>query len=123
MEPATALRGRLLDLKQRFVRTIPDRIEAITSSLADCRDGGSDGVDRLERQFHTLAGTAGTYDLNAIAAAAFEGEEACGELHQAPPDHGDYTYLAFLVDQLHGAMAIDAPAQWAVLHSARVSAV
>lgn len=117
MEPSTALRGRLLDLKQRFVRTLPDRIVAITSTLADYRDGGSDGMNRLERQFHTLAGTAGTYDLNAVAAAAFEGEEACVELNRSPPDSGDYTYLAFLVDQLHGALAIDAPAQWSVLHA------
>lgn len=107
MEPTTALKGRLLDLKQRFVRTMPDRIAAITSTLAGFEDGGTDVTHQLERQFHTLAGTAGTYDLNAVAAAAFEGEEACVELNHSPPDSGDFTYLQFLVGQLRGALAID----------------
>lgn len=108
MELSTELRGRLLDMKQRFVRSVPDRIAAITSALADFRNGGSEAPHRLERQFHTLAGTAGTFDLSAVAAVAFEGEEACLELHQSAPDGEDFTYLAFLVEQLHGALAVDA---------------
>ena len=112
MEPSTALKGRLFDLKQRFVRTMPDRITAIASTLAGCVDGGREATDRLERQFHTLGGTAGTYDLHAVAAAAFEGEEACMELNQSPLDSDNFTYLTFLVDQLRVALAADAPAQW-----------
>jgi HPt (histidine-containing phosphotransfer) domain-containing protein len=112
MEPSATLNGRLLDLKQRFVQTMPDRIAAIATTLAGCADGGSEMTDRLERQFHTLAGTAGTYDLNAVAAAAFEGEEACAELGQSPLGGDSVTYLAFLVDQLRAALAADAPAQW-----------
>ena len=111
MESPTPLERRLLDLKQRFVRTLPDRIAAITSTLNDYRDSRPELINRLEREFHTLAGTAGTYDLPAIAAAALEGEEACMELNQSGPDSGDYTYLAFLVDQLQIALAIDAPSQ------------
>ena len=57
MEPSTALKGRLFDLKQRFVRTMPDRITAMPSTLA--------------RPYHTLGGTAGTYALHAVAAATF----------------------------------------------------
>jgi len=112
MEPSTTLKGRLFDLKQRFVQTMPDRIAAIASTLAGCIDGGREVRDQLERQFHTLAGTAGTYDLHAVAAAAFEGEEACAELNQSPLDSDSFRYLTFLVDQLRGALAADAPAQW-----------
>src|SRR5688500_323802 len=111
MDPSTSLTGRLLDLKQRFVRTMPDRIATITSTLSGYGDGGGDVRALLERQFHTLAGTAGTYDLDAVAAAAFEGELACVELAKLQHDNGDFMYLTFLVDQLHGALAVDAARQ------------
>jgi HPt (histidine-containing phosphotransfer) domain-containing protein len=112
MERPATLEGRLLDLKHRFVRTMPDRIAAIASTLNDCASGGKEPNERLQRQFHTLAGTAGTYALNAVAAAAFEGEEACAELGDSPPASDAFSYLSFLVDQLYGALAVDAPAQW-----------
>jgi chemotaxis protein histidine kinase CheA len=104
MEPSAALKGQIIELRARFIRKMPDRIEAITSTLASCVDGGSDAMDRLERQFHTLAGTAGTYDLNAIAAAAFDGEEACADVNRSPLD---IRYLSILVDQLRFALAAD----------------
>lgn len=110
MDPTNPLIGRLLDLRQRFVKTMPDRIAAIAATLADCIDGGPEATDRLERQFHTLAGTAGTYDLHTVAAAAFEGEEACVELAQSQIDSDHFKYLTFLVEQLHGALAVDSQA-------------
>lgn len=110
MKPANPLIGRLLDLRVRFVRMMPDRIAAIQAALADCADGGTEAMLRLEQQFHSLAGTAGTYNLNTVAAAAFEGEEACAEVARSPLDGDSYKYLTFLVDQLHGALAADRPA-------------
>jgi len=112
MEPSMTLKGQLFDLKQRFVQTMPTRIAVIASTLAGRFDADSGVMDRLERQFHTLAGTAGTYGLNAVAATAFEGEEVCSELKQSPLESEDFTYLAFLVNQLSGALASDAPDQW-----------
>jgi chemotaxis protein histidine kinase CheA len=109
MEESTVLKGQLIELKERFIQKMPDRIEAMASMLASCTDGGSDAMDRLERQFHTLAGTAGTFGLNAVAAAAFDGEEACAEGNRFPLD---MRYLSILVDQLRFALAADAPAQW-----------
>lgn len=111
MESSTSPTGRLLDMKQRFVGTMPNRIAAITSTLSGYEHGGEEVRALLERQFHTLAGTAGTYDLDAVAGAAFEGEQACVEIGEAQPDGGDFTYLSFLVDQLHGALAADAARQ------------
>jgi hypothetical protein len=105
------LKGRLLDLKQRFVQKMPDRIAAIASTLA-CVHGDGEAMDRLERQFLTLAGTAGTYELGAVAAAAFEGEAACVGLKESPFDDDSVKYLTFLVDQLRRALAADAPDQW-----------
>lgn len=109
MQPSDELNGRLIELKDRYVRKMPDRIEAIASMLTSCVRGGSDAMDRLERQFHTLAGTAGTFGLNAVAAAASDGEEACAEGNRGPLD---IRYLSILVDQLRFALAADAPALW-----------
>lgn len=115
MEATTSLeelKGRLLDLKQRFVQKMPDRIAAIAATMAGCMAGDGGAMERLERQFHTLAGTAGTYELTSVAAAAFEGEAACAALKESPLDSDDFKYLTYLVDQLRGALAADAPGQW-----------
>lgn len=68
MEPSAALKGQIIELRERFLRKMPARIEAIASTLTACIDGGSDAMDRLERQFHTLAGTAGDQLRFALAA-------------------------------------------------------
>lgn len=112
MEASATLKRRLSDLRQRFVLTMPDRIAAISATVAECVNSGGAAMERLERQFHSLAGTAGTYDLEAVAAAALEGEEACAQLNQSALDEENFTYLTILVEQLHSAFAADAPAQW-----------
>ncbi len=105
-------KGRLIDLKRRFVQKMPDRIAAIASTLAASAAGDGEARARLEREFHTLAGTAGTYGLNAVAAAALEGEEASVGLEMSPLDHEAFKTLTRLVDQLRSALAADAPGQW-----------
>jgi HPt (histidine-containing phosphotransfer) domain-containing protein len=109
MNATNRFENRLNELKQRFVRRMPERIAAITSTLAGYGDGGREATRRMETQFHNLAGTAGTFDLEAIAAVACEGEQACAELNQSAPDSGDFSYLAYLVERLEGALAIDTP--------------
>lgn len=106
----SVLDEKLLALKRRYVLTVPDRIEAIAATLAGWMDGGSETTERLELQFHTLAGTAGTYELRSIAAVAAVGEEACVELDHSALDGDDFTYLSFLVDQLQYAVVADARA-------------
>ncbi len=102
------LKGQLFDLKERYVQRMPGRIAAIASTLDDCADGGAEAMDRLERQFHTLAGTAGTYDLKAVSAAALEGEQACAELNKAPLEGEGFAYLTLLLDLVRSALAADA---------------
>lgn len=106
MELSAVLQGRLVDLKLGFVERMPDRIGAIAATLAE---GGGGMTDRLERQFHSLAGTAGMYDLHAVSAAALEGEEACAHLDRSQPLENT-AYLGFLVDQLRRALSADSPA-------------
>lgn len=112
MHAVATLKGQLFDLKQRFVQKMPDRIAAIAETLAHYVEGETQAGDRLERLFHTLAGTAGTYDLRAVAAAAREAEEVCAQHNHASLDRETLSYLAFLVDQLRTALAVDAPALW-----------
>jgi chemotaxis protein histidine kinase CheA len=113
MNHSTALEGRLLDLKQRYVRSLPERIGAIASTLTTLGDGSRGMTEKLGRQFHTLAGTAGMYDLNSVSAAAAEGEEACSEINRNPVDGSSFQYLSFLVDQLYGALEADGGPRWA----------
>jgi HPt (histidine-containing phosphotransfer) domain-containing protein len=100
MESSTTLTGRLLDLKQRFVRKMPDRIAAITSTLSGYEDGSAEVRALLERQFHTLAGTAGTYDLDAVAylAKPLRYEALRDALHRVAPLRRRLTVAA---DRIH----------------------
>jgi hypothetical protein len=103
----SVLNEKLLVLKNRYVLTLPDRIAAIASTLAGWTDGGAETTEQLEMQFHTLAGTAGTYKLMTVAATASEGEEACIEVDHSPLDREDFIYLSFLVQRLQHALLVD----------------
>lgn len=114
MDHSTALKERLIDLKQRYMRSLPERIDAIAGAVTSLGEGDRETTEQLERQFHTLAGTAGTYDLNAVSAAAAEGEEACSEINRNPAgSSNDAPHLSFLVDQLYDALAADGGPEWA----------
>lgn len=69
--------ARLEELRQRFARSIPGRVAEIVQSLSRRLAGAADEGDALERQFHSLAGTAGTYGFYAVAAAATDGFDEC----------------------------------------------
>jgi chemotaxis protein histidine kinase CheA len=68
-----ALEQRIRELKQRYALTLPDRVASIGNLLLQA---GEQAVVRAEllRQFHTLAGTAGTFGYNDVAALACEAE-------------------------------------------------
>jgi diguanylate cyclase (GGDEF)-like protein len=59
---------KLAALRQRFALSLPGRLDAIETALAG-------DASELERQFHTLAGTAGTFGFSVISALARLGEE------------------------------------------------
>jgi chemotaxis protein histidine kinase CheA len=104
--------GRLFELRQRFITAMPEKVGSISETLARCAGDDRSAMYRLERQFHTLAGTAGTYGLMAVAAAAREAEEACAELHESSMDGESFYYLQYLVDQVRrAASCVDAVEQ------------
>lgn len=92
------LNPRVIELRNRFVRSLPDRIAAIMENLVQ-RQGSSETAATLDRQFHNLAGTAGTFGFFAIAAAATDGFDACEVLGGARIE-GDACYLWSIVEEL-----------------------
>lgn len=100
MQTAQSLEGRLANLTRRYLDAVPDRIASIAETLTRCRRENPDSVSVLEQQFHTLAGTAGTYGLLAVSAVAAEAEETCAAIAGRPIDDESFTYLKFLVDHL-----------------------
>lgn len=89
---------RLLDLRRRFIRSLPDRVAAIVETLRQ-RQGDGERNGTLDRQFHNLAGTAGTFGFFAIAAAALDGFDECAGLNGAKIE-GDARYLWSIVEEL-----------------------
>jgi PAS domain S-box-containing protein len=98
----TTFERRLGELRTRFVQAMPARVEAIEKTLRDCMAKRTpEAATALERHFHSLAGTAGTYGLLDVEAAAREGEEA-----SMARDDGRLTAA---VDRLRAAAGIDSP--------------
>lgn len=73
MQAHAAVNDKIQFLKERFVNGLPMRLDAMIEMVS--RSAKQD----LERAFHSLAGTGGTYGLSAVAAIAREGEEMCGQ--------------------------------------------
>ena len=85
---------RLLQLKERFMAASPQRIEALANAIARFEHDQATAPE-LSRQFHSLAGTAGTYGLVAVSALAREGEDICCLLDADAPG-----YLRTLVETM-----------------------
>src|SRR5437016_2726580 len=85
--------AKLLRLRERFVGTLPKRIDDLASSIGEC------AIEETERRFHSLAGTAGTYGLTAISALAREGEDICNEA-ESLRDTETLTYLRSLLEMM-----------------------
>ena len=75
MGAVASVEEKIRALRDRFIHGLAGRIAAIDAELVQMAGNGSAAA--LERQFHTLAGTAGTYGLDRIAGLAAQGEEIC----------------------------------------------
>jgi len=90
MTAANRLEQAIAALKDRFLLGLPARLDVIDTAFE------AEAMADVKRGFHSLAGTAGTYGLLAIAAVAAEGEYLCtNDLHQNTPRR-----LAALLDRL-----------------------
>jgi chemotaxis protein histidine kinase CheA len=111
------LEMRIHELRLRFITSLPQRIAAIRRAWMRIPGNGSDAaaMNELQRQLHTLAGTAGTYGLADIAAVACEAELICDAAATATDEeelHYVGTLLADLEKLIHrrSAPAMLAPA-------------
>ena len=68
-----ALEERIRELRQRYALTLPDRVASIGNLLTQAGERNAARVELL-RQFHTLAGTAGTFGYQDLATLAWEAE-------------------------------------------------
>jgi chemotaxis protein histidine kinase CheA len=100
MQTAQTIEVRLANLTRRYLATVADRVTTIAETLVRCRRGNPGAALLLQRQFHSLTGTAGTYGLFAVSAVAAEAEETCAAFESGPIDDESFTYLNFLVDHL-----------------------
>ena len=90
MTAANRLEQAIAGLRDRFLLGLPARLDVIDTALLAA------ATSDVERGFHSLAGTAGTYGLPAIAEVAAEGEYACtSDLDENTPRR-----LAVLLDRL-----------------------
>src|SRR5947207_3056572 len=96
---------RIRALRDRFVGGLTARIDGIEAELAQmAKDGSAMGLERL---FHTLAGTAGTYVLDRIAELAAQGEEICDD---QIVDASAMRALHVIAADLRAALAAEGPA-------------
>jgi len=99
MNELTSAEEKLAALRQRFALSLTGRLDAIQAALG--RD-----LSELERLFHTLAGTAGTFGFSAISALARRGEE----------NHADAAVAAAILAELRAAIR-DLPEAAPVLYA------
>ncbi len=83
MTPATAtaaenaVRLRIAELTLRFMTGLPARVASIRSALARWEANAPGASEELERQLHSLAGTAATYGATEIGTLAAAAEAVC----------------------------------------------
>jgi diguanylate cyclase (GGDEF)-like protein len=105
---------KLLVLKERFVEALPQRFDDLSTALERWGSAAEPGLfEEVERRFHTIAGTAGTYGVVHVAALAAEGEETCaGRATTASPDDPAMLgYLRSLVESMRCAVTSAEPAE------------
>lgn len=102
---------RLAELRKRFVRSLPDRVATIVETLRQRQDS-AEREGTLDRLFHNLAGTAGTFGFFGIAAAALDGFDECVGLDGARIE-GDARYFWSIVEELANEACDPVALDWA----------
>ena len=101
---------RLANLKNQYLGNLPARVASISAALRQRQEGIEQIDGDLHRQFHNMAGTAGTYGLFTIAAAATDGMDECANLGMAPIE-GAARYLWSLIEELENAVRVESIGQ------------
>jgi len=88
------LNARIAAIRDRFAAGLPDRAARVRA-LADRAASDAEAAADLHREAHGIAGSAGTFRLDAVAAAARRVEAAADPLRRGAP--GDPAELAAAV--------------------------
>lgn len=100
MSPEAILEQRLDQLRQKFLEGLPKRLEAIDESWAGLQSRKMGAAETLERNFHSLAGTAGTFGVSHLSAVAANAERVCESLKSPGPDQESWQQIEMLIGQL-----------------------
>ena len=105
--PAASREEKLRALRARFVADLPGLLDDLDRACRGAAAGGAASVQEAYRHAHTLAGTAGTFGLMAVAAESRALEAACRAALDAgaAPDGED---LRRRVDLVRAAVASEA---------------
>lgn len=100
-----AVEERIQMLRDRFAESLPNRVVQLRRTwMRLCASpANSELHQELERQLHTLGGTAGTYGLNHVAGLAIEGELTCTDLG-TEPDSEMLLYLGSIIEDIGHAV-------------------
>ena len=70
MSDQATIENKLLALKQKYLQSLPEKLETITSLWLSCTEQMSIDDKALESALHKLAGSAGMYEENELGQIA-----------------------------------------------------
>lgn len=85
MDPEARLRARMMEIKLDFIRGVPQHLDAMDAAFDTLNRAPEGEIDTealsdLQRIVHTIAGTAGTFELTELTEIAAEMESVCKQV-------------------------------------------
>ena len=92
----------LAELRRQYLREAPERLAELRGALARAGAGSHVALKELRLLFHRLAGSGGSYGLDAVTASARSGERIAFEVEGrgGPVSDADVESLAACIAQL-----------------------
>lgn len=105
-------RARLAALGDKYAAGVPALMAAIAQALQHCEEAGATDANlaALQKQLHTIAGSAGTFGFGALGGECRRLEQLTRTLRDGPADAQAWPQLAAQTRQLLRWAAVDARA-------------
>jgi HPt (histidine-containing phosphotransfer) domain-containing protein len=101
------VRAQLAELRVRYRRELPEKVQAVTRAAAAVRGTGREELEAVHLLAHRLVGSAAIYGFGAVSQAAAELERFVVDAIEAPapPSRESRQRLETLVAELESAAA------------------
>jgi chemotaxis protein histidine kinase CheA len=95
----------LADLRTQYLAEAPERLSTLRNALQCACAGDAEGLPELRLLLHRLAGSGGSYGLQAVTEAARAAEHEVYALQDSPPPltAGDAAHLSDLIEEVAAA--------------------